>query len=66
MKKRVPRLLAVGALLGAGLLGCASDQPYSAPQQQPSRSLPRAPVVAPSGPASPWWFPAPDSWWPFQ
>jgi hypothetical protein len=66
MKTRMPRSLVVGILLGGGLLGCSSDQPYSAPQQQPSRTLPRAPVVAPSGPASPWWFPAPDSWWPFQ
>jgi hypothetical protein len=56
----------VGVLLGAAALGgCASDGPYAAPQQQPQRSLPRAPVVAPSGPASPWWWPLGESLWPF-
>ncbi len=56
-------------LLGACLLvlalaGCASDGPYSAPQGSPQTST-RTPVVAPSGPSSPFWWPMPDSWWPF-
>ena len=52
-------------LAAAALAGCASNDPYSAPQATPSHSL-RAPVVAPSGPASPFWWPMPDSWWPLQ
>ena len=56
-----------GAVAGGALLsGCASDQPYTAPQVSPQRTLPRAPVVAPSGPTSPFFWPLPDTWWPFN
>ena len=67
MNSRRTRVLALAMLAGAALLGgCASNEPYTAPQAQPQRVLPRAPVVAPSGPSSPWWWPLFDSWWPFQ
>lgn len=54
-------VLAAGSLLA----GCASDEPYSAPQGSPSHSM-RTPVVAPSGYSSPFWWPMPDAWYPFQ
>jgi len=61
------RRTVVGLLLTAALLAaCASDDPYSAPGPSANQTLPRAPVVAPSGPGSPWWWIMPDSWWPIQ
>ena len=67
MKSRATLGIAlVLGLAGSALLtGCASDQPYSAPLGAPQRTT-RTPVVAPSGPASPFWWPGPDAWWPFQ
>jgi len=67
MKTRTLRSLALALAVAAApfLAGCASDQPYSAPQGAPQRST-RTPVVAPSGAASPFWWPGPEAWWPFQ
>lgn len=63
MRKRLPGvLLALAA--AAALSGCASGEPWTPPQASPQRSM-RTPVVAPSGPASPFWWPLPDGWWPF-
>jgi type IV pilus biogenesis protein CpaD/CtpE len=64
MSKRAFRALALAVAAAPLLAGCASDEPYSAPQGAPSHST-RTPVVAPSGPASPFWWPMPDTWWPF-
>ena len=61
MKKRALGL----CLVAVSLAACASDEPYSAPQGAPSHSM-RTPVVAPSGPTSPFWWPMPDGWYPFQ
>ena len=59
---RLPRI----ALLGAAFLSaCSSDDPYSAADYAPSQNM-RQPVVAPAGPVSPWWWPAPEGWWPFE
>ncbi len=66
MARRPLRTLVLALLAGAALAGCASNAPYTAPQTAPQRMLPRAPVVAPSGPGSPWWWPLPSSWWPVQ
>lgn len=63
---RLARSLALACLLALGMAGCASDTPYTAPSSGPNRTLPRQPVVAPSGPGSPWWWPAPADWWPIQ
>ena len=64
MRNRAGRALAF--LAAAGLLtACASNEPYTPTQAQPSYRLPRTPVVAPAGPLSPWWWPAPETWWPF-
>ncbi len=66
MRGRSIRGLAAAALFGASLLaGCASGEPWTPPPMQPRTTQPRAPVVAPSGPESPWWWPLWDSWWPF-
>ncbi len=65
MKSRIARNLVLAAVLAAPLLaGCASDQPYSAPQAAPQRTM-RTPLVAPMGPASPWWWPLGETLWPF-
>ena len=58
--------LCAAALLagGASLGGCASGEPWTPPANQARSSLPRAPVVAPSGPTSPWWWPLFNSWYP--
>ncbi len=67
MKGRRSRFLALAAVALAGMLSaCASNEPFTAPQAQPQTRLPRAPVVAPSGYTSPWWWPMPSSWWPWQ
>jgi type IV pilus biogenesis protein CpaD/CtpE len=64
MKSRTLRLAVLVAAAAAPLLaGCASGDPYAAPQAAPVRTT-RSPVVAPSGPASPWWWPLWESWWP--
>jgi hypothetical protein len=63
MKRRIPGIL-VALAAAACLAGCASDEPWTPPQAAPQRSM-RTPVVAPSGPASPFWWPLPDAWWPF-
>jgi type IV pilus biogenesis protein CpaD/CtpE len=63
------RILASVLILAAGaalLSACASNQPYTAPQAQPQYRVPRSPVVAPSVGPSPWWWPMPDTWWPWQ
>ena len=63
MKRRaLPILLAAAA--AAALAGCNANEPWGAPQAAPQRSM-RTPVVAPSGPQSPFWWPLPDGWWPF-
>lgn len=67
MKTRTLRSFALVLAVAAAplLAGCASEGPYSAPQGTPQTST-RTPVVAPSGPSSPFWWPMPDSWYPFQ
>jgi hypothetical protein len=66
MKSRALRiaLLAAAAALPLAGAGCASDEPYAVPQASPQRTM-RTPLVAPSGPASPWWWPFGESLWPF-
>ena len=64
MNSRALRIAVLAAVASLPLLaGCASDQPYSVPQGAPQRQM-RTPLVAPSGPASPWWWPLKDGWWP--
>lgn len=62
MRKRLLRGILCAAALATG---CASNDPWTPPASQPRTTLPRAPVVAPSGPESPFWWLLPDSWWPF-
>ncbi len=59
--------MVAGAALAALLAGCSSSggTPYGGGGGAQSY-LPRAPVVAPSGPGSPWFWPLPNSWWPVQ
>ena len=66
MKSRARSILlaAAAVAMAAALTGCSSNEPWGAPQASPQRSM-RAPVVAPSGPQSPFWWPLPDGWWPF-
>jgi len=65
MRRRALCALALAAVVAASA-GCASNQPYTAPSPSANQALPRAPVVAPSGPGSPWWWPLPNEWWPIQ
>jgi hypothetical protein len=65
MKSRALRIAVLAAAACVPCLaGCASDQPYAVPQAAPQRTM-RTPLVAPSGPASPWWWPLGESLWPF-
>ena len=64
MRRGILRLALLVAA-AASLAACRSNDPWSAPQASPQRTM-RTPVVAPSGPASPFWWPMPDAWWPFR
>ncbi|MHC4820138.1 MAG: hypothetical protein ACYTDX_00285 [Planctomycetota bacterium] len=61
-KRMVTALLLLALAAGTG--ACASnDEPYTAPQTPANSRIPRAPVVAPTGQESPWWWMLPESWW---
>jgi len=64
MRRGILRIVVLMAA-AASLAACKSSDPWAAPQASPQRTM-RAPVVAPSGPASPFWWPMPDAWWPFR